>query len=188
MRDGTKTTAVTEDFLVNPDVYDPGDHSDGGRPRVRAYKNGQTTRCSCPAATNYTRSNSPAWTVNPPATLRNHEGLQLDSGCGRLLAQSGEEPTDLVAGQRDQLVSVWVLMVSLGGGQHDQECVGEQGQDGPRVLGGPAADLVLVQGGQFLAASEPVPNDRDTVTCSCQMVFYTFPRMLQVIAQVRLSS
>ena len=45
--------------------------------------------------------------------------------------QSGEEPADLVAGQRDQLVSVWVLMVSLGGGQHDQECVGEQGQDGP---------------------------------------------------------
>ena len=34
--------------------------------------------------------------------------------------------------------------------------MGEQGQDGPPVPGGPGPDLVLVQGGQFLAAGEPV--------------------------------
>jgi hypothetical protein len=34
--------------------------------------------------------------------------------------------------------------------------MGEQGQDGPPVPGGPGADLVLVQGGQLLAAGEPV--------------------------------
>ena len=84
--------------------------------------------------------------------------MQLDSGWWRLLAQPGEEPADLVAGQRDQLVIVRVLVVSLGGGQHGQERVGEQGQDGPPVPGGPAADLVLVQGGQLLAGSKAVLN------------------------------
>jgi hypothetical protein len=82
--------------------------------------------------------------------------VQLDSGCGRLLAQAGEEPADLVAGQGDQLVIVWVLVAGLGGGQHGQERVGEQGQDGPPVPGGPAADLVLVQGGQLFAGSKAV--------------------------------
>jgi len=77
-------------------------------------------------------------------------------GCGRLLGQSGEQPADLVAGQRDQLVVPQLAATGLGGGQDGQERVGEQGQDGPAVPGGPAADLVLVQGGQFLAGGEPV--------------------------------
>jgi len=51
---------------------------------------------------------------------------------------------------------VWVAVVGLGGGQHGQERAGEQGQDGPPVPGGPAADLVLVQSGQLLAGSKPV--------------------------------
>ena len=74
-----------------------------------------------------------------------------------MLAQSGEELADLVAGQRDQRI-VRVAGVRLGGGEDGQECVGEQGKDGPAVPGGPAADLVLVQGGQFLAASKTVPG------------------------------
>jgi hypothetical protein len=81
--------------------------------------------------------------------------VQLDSGRGRLLAQPGEEPADLVASQRDQLVIAWARVVSLGGGQYGQECVGEQGQDGPAVPGGPAADLMFVQGGEFLAVANP---------------------------------
>jgi CheY-like chemotaxis protein len=44
--------------------------------------------------------------------------VQLDSGCWRLLAQPGEEPADLVAGQPDQLVSVWVLGIRPGTGHH----------------------------------------------------------------------
>ena len=80
--------------------------------------------------------------------------VQLNCGRGYVLAQSGEQLADLVTGQRDELV----LMGGggLGGGQDGQERVGEQGQDGPAVPGGPAADLVLVQGGELLAASEPV--------------------------------
>ena len=60
--------------------------------------------------------------------------MQLGGGCGRLLAQSGEQPADFVAGQRDQLVFVRAAGVVLGGGQDGQERVGEQGQDGPPVL------------------------------------------------------
>lgn len=62
-----------------------------------------------------------------------------------------------MAGQRDQLL---VVRVAGGGlaGQDGQEGVGEQGQDGPPVPGGPGPDLVLVQGGQFLAASKTVPG------------------------------
>jgi hypothetical protein len=62
-----------------------------------------------------------------------------------------------VPGERDQLV----LVTAAGGGvrgQDGQEGAGEQGQDGPPVPGGPAADLVLVQGGEFLPASESVPD------------------------------
>ena len=84
--------------------------------------------------------------------------MQLGSGCGQLLVQACEEPADLVAGQRDQLVLTGAAGVRLGGGQDGQEGVGEQGQDGPAVPGGPAADLVLVQGGELLARSEPVLN------------------------------
>ena len=61
-----------------------------------------------------------------------------------------------MAGQRDQLVLAWPAAAGLCGGQDGQERVGEQGQDGPPVPGGPAADLVLVQGGQFLSGGEPV--------------------------------
>lgn len=82
--------------------------------------------------------------------------VQLHCGSGQLLAQSGEQPADLVAGQRDQLVVVRAGAIKLGRGQDGQERVGEQGQGGPAVPGGPAADLVLVQGGEFLAGGEPV--------------------------------
>ena len=85
---------------------------------------------------------------------RHRDQCSCMAGCGRLLVQSGEEPADLVAGQRDQLGGR--AGRRLGRGQDGQERVGEQGQDGPAVPGGPAADLVLVQGGQFLAGSEPV--------------------------------
>ena len=60
-----------------------------------------------------------------------------------------------MAGQRDQLRITGVADGGLAG-QDGQEGMGEQGQDGPPVPGGPGPDLVLVQGGQFLAASEPV--------------------------------
>ena len=53
------------------------------------------------------------------------------------------------------------MRVAAGGpgrGQDGQEGVGEQGQDGPPVPGGPAPDLVLVQGGELLAASEAILN------------------------------
>src|SRR5580700_3597760 len=79
--------------------------------------------------------------------------VQLNCGRGQVLAQSGEQPADLVTGQRDELI---LMGCGLGGGQDGQERVGEQGQDGPAVPGGPAADLVLVQGGELLTASEPV--------------------------------
>lgn len=62
-----------------------------------------------------------------------------------------------MAGQRDQLRIIGVADGGLAG-QDGQEGMGEQGEDGSPVPGGPAADLVLVQGGQFLAASEPVPG------------------------------
>ena len=84
--------------------------------------------------------------------------MQLQPGWGWLLAQRSEEPADLVAGQRDQLVLASAAGVRLGGGQDGQEGVGEQGQDGPAVPGGPAADLVLGQGGEFLAGGEPIFN------------------------------
>ena len=63
---------------------------------------------------------------------------QLNCRCGQVLAQSGEQPADLVTGQRDELV----LMGGggLGGGQDGQERVGEQGQDGPAVPAGAVSD------------------------------------------------
>ena len=63
-----------------------------------------------------------------------------------------------MAGQRYQLVLVSAVGAGLGGRQDGQERMGDQGQDGPAVPGCPAADLVLVQRGQFLAGSEPVLN------------------------------
>jgi hypothetical protein len=74
----------------------------------------------------------------------------------RLLVQAGEEPANLVPGQGDHPAVVRVAAVRPGCGQNGQERAGEQGQDGPAVPGGPAADLVLVQGGEFLAGGEPV--------------------------------
>ena len=70
-----------------------------------------------------------------------------------------------MAGQRDEQVAARFTAGVLAG-QDGQEGMGEQGQDGPPVPGGPGADLVLVQGGQFIAAGEPVldfpsrPGDR----------------------------
>jgi hypothetical protein len=61
-----------------------------------------------------------------------------------------------VAGQRDQPVIADAPGVVLRRGQDGQERVGEQGQDGPPVPGRPAADLMLIQGSQFLAGGEPV--------------------------------
>ena len=83
--------------------------------------------------------------------------VQLQSWCWLLLVKSGEQPPDFVAGQRDQEITGWPAGAGLAG-QDGQERVGEQGQDGPPVPGGPGADLVLVQAGQFLAAGESVLN------------------------------
>jgi hypothetical protein len=58
---------------------------------------------------------------------------QLLGGCGRLLVQAGEEPADLVAGQRDQPTVVRVAAMRLCCGQDRQERAGEQGEDGPAV-------------------------------------------------------
>ena len=44
--------------------------------------------------------------------------------------------------------------VAFGGGGHGQEGVGEHGQGGPAVPGGPAPDLVLVQPGEALGGLE----------------------------------
>ena len=80
--------------------------------------------------------------------------VQLLCGRGQVLAQSGEQPADLVTGQREELV----LMSGsgLGRGQDGQERVGEQGQDGPAVPGSPVADLVLVQGGEPVLSQPPL--------------------------------
>ena len=56
-------------------------------------------------------------------------------------------------GQGDELAAV--AAGQLGGGQDGQERAGQQGEDGPAVLGGPAPDLVLVQPGEFLPAAQP---------------------------------
>ena len=84
--------------------------------------------------------------------------VQLHGGCGQLPGQPGEQLADFVAGQRDEQVIVRVAAAGLDRGQDGQEGVGEQRQDGPPVPGGPGPDLVLVQGGQFLAASKTVPG------------------------------
>jgi hypothetical protein len=84
--------------------------------------------------------------------------VQLHCWCGCVLGQSGEQPADLVAGQRDQRVAGRVALGVRGCGEDGQEGAGEQGQDGPAVPGGPVADLVLVQAGQFLPGGEPVLN------------------------------
>jgi hypothetical protein len=84
-----------------------------------------------------------------------------------VLAQSREQPADPVAGQRDQLAIAWTAAAGLGGGQDRREGAGEQGQDGSPVPAGPAADLMLVQGGQLLPGSELVlirHRDPATVT------------------------
>jgi hypothetical protein len=85
--------------------------------------------------------------------------VQLHGGCGQFPGQSGEQLADFVSGQRDEQVIVRVAVAGPGGrGQDGQEGVGEQGQDGPPAPGGPAPDLVLVQGGELLAPREAVLN------------------------------
>ena len=61
--------------------------------------------------------------------------------------QGVEESAKLVDGQRDQPGRCG-LGVTFGGGGHGQEGVGEHGQGGPAVPGGPAPDLVLIQSGE----------------------------------------
>ena len=65
----------------------------------------------------------------------------------------GEEVSDLVAGEGD-LVGRRGCSGVLDGGGDGEEGVGEQGEGGPAVPGGPGTDLVLVQAGQFLAGLE----------------------------------
>jgi hypothetical protein len=59
-----------------------------------------------------------------------------------------------MAGQRDQRPIVQVAVAGPAG-QDGQERVGEQGQDGPPVPGGPAPDLVLVQGSELFPPANP---------------------------------
>ncbi len=64
--------------------------------------------------------------------------------------QCGEQMLDLVAGERDQIVRLWV-MEALGGCGHGEEDVGKHREGDPAVPRGPAADLVFVESGQALA-------------------------------------
>lgn len=66
--------------------------------------------------------------------------------------QCREQVLDLVAGHGDQAVGGG--SVAAFGGCSAEEGVGEHGEGGPAVPGGPAADLVLVQAGQALACLE----------------------------------
>ena len=80
--------------------------------------------------------------------------------------QGVEEAAKLVDGQRDQ-TGRGGLGVAFGGGGHGQEGVGEHGQGGPAVPGGPAPDLVLVQPGEAFGGLEgfldapALPGDGD---------------------------
>ena len=67
--------------------------------------------------------------------------------------QGVEESAKLVDGQRDQPGRCG-CGVAFGGGGHGQEGVGEHGQGGPAVPGGPAPDLVLIQPGQAFGGLE----------------------------------
>jgi hypothetical protein len=67
------------------------------------------------------------------------------------MTKGGEQPSDLVAGQRDEAGWWWVLGVFVGGDDGEQ-CVGEHRQQGPRQPRQPAAELVLVEPGQALAS------------------------------------
>src|SRR5437667_5071421 len=136
----------------------------------------KTCNAARPHSPGFTRSlSTPATLRNTPATLRNRgdasaivaglggglmtaspsRPVQLQLGYGLLLVQSGEQPADLMTGQRDQLAVVSAVGAGLGRGQDGQERAGEQGQDGPAMPGRPAADLVLVQGGQVPPSGEP---------------------------------
>ena len=67
--------------------------------------------------------------------------------------QGVEESAKLVDGQCDEPGRCG-LGVAFGGGGHGQEGVGEHGQGGPAVPGGPAADLVLVESGEAFGGLE----------------------------------
>ncbi len=64
--------------------------------------------------------------------------------------QADQEMADLVDGQRDQAGRGPGSGV-FGGGGDGEEGMGEHREDGPSLPGGPGADLVLVEGGEFLA-------------------------------------
>jgi hypothetical protein len=67
--------------------------------------------------------------------------------------QGVEESAELVDGQCDQARG-YGLGVAFGGGGHGQEGVGEHGQGGPAVPGGPAPHLVLVKPDQAFGGLE----------------------------------
>ena len=67
--------------------------------------------------------------------------------------QCVEESAKLVDGQRDQTCHPG-LCVAFAGGGHGQEGMGEHGQGGPAVPGGPAPDLVLIKPGQSFGGLE----------------------------------
>lgn len=61
------------------------------------------------------------------------------------------------------------------GGQDGQEGVGEERQNGPAVPGGPAPDLVFVQGGEFFADDEAFLRDSPGAPCSSQRRWLSAP-------------
>ena len=68
--------------------------------------------------------------------------------------QGVEESAKLVDGQRNQPDRCG-RGVAFGGGGHGQEGMGEHGQGGPAVPGGPAPHLVLVESDQAFGSLEP---------------------------------
>ena len=62
-----------------------------------------------------------------------------------LVGLGGEQPGDLVAGERD--LPWWLLAGVFGGGGDGEECQRGHGEGDPAVPGGPGADLVLIQPG-----------------------------------------
>jgi hypothetical protein len=77
-----------------------------------------------------------------------------------------EEASELRDGDLDQPGRRRVV-VAFGGGGDGEEGVGEHGQHGPALPGGPTPDLVLVQSDQALGGLEglldppPLPGDGD---------------------------
>lgn len=78
-------------------------------------------------------------------------GFGAGQHAGGIDDQNGEEPPDLVAGQRDQPGGCGSVVVFVRG-DHGEQGVGEHREQGPALPGGPAADLVLVE------PSQPLPG------------------------------